>query len=560
MCRINRFFLTALQSILLFNSTKQSAAKLATTTFKVIGKAMKSPMFKTIGNTMKKPIVTRLGNTMKKSVSLFSRNKITVKSIASGLQNKSMKVVQNFGSKTVKKLGQEGIKNFKYAAPQVSKRGSQFARTQSTKNSQMKSASAQVQKTELGSLFNMVSKSKPMLPFLFAAGGFSRLAQANLVPMEGENMKTEQNNAMGGMALDSIKVEAKAADPSAVAPNAVDPNAAPAQAGDTDNVAGGLEKGITLDLNEELKNIEAKPLMEPEPKKEQAPEGTVVGNAPRLHPALHQDAQPTAEILQPSYAELTESGQAEMKEIVNKLVVKIRFSNGSKYEGETVDGKPVGQGKLRFMNGVEYTGTFAEGKFHGKGLQKMMNNNVYEGHFLFGKMTGRGSYTQANGTIYNGEFLDGKKHGKGILTEKKGTLYKGKFLHDSKNGYGEQFFNDGDSYKGYFRDDIFSGEGIMHVSKTDITTSGLWRNGQPIPEGGKPIGKDGLPIKRATQMLDDEGNLMENEDGLLVDTEGNPMKNQNPTGYVKVGEEEFNEEYDEREREYGHQRRHMQRY
>ena len=38
---------------------------------------------------------------------------------------------------------------------------------------------------EIGSLINMVSKSKPMLPLLFAAGGLNRLTAVNLVP-EGE--------------------------------------------------------------------------------------------------------------------------------------------------------------------------------------------------------------------------------------------------------------------------------------------------------------------------------------------------------------------------------------
>ena len=38
---------------------------------------------------------------------------------------------------------------------------------------------------EIGSLINMVSKSKPALPFLFAAGGLNRLTAVNLVP-EGE--------------------------------------------------------------------------------------------------------------------------------------------------------------------------------------------------------------------------------------------------------------------------------------------------------------------------------------------------------------------------------------
>lgn len=45
-------------------------------------------------------------------------------------------------------------------------------------------SAAQMRKKELGSLINMLSKSKPYLPFLFVAGGLTKLTRSNLASEE----------------------------------------------------------------------------------------------------------------------------------------------------------------------------------------------------------------------------------------------------------------------------------------------------------------------------------------------------------------------------------------
>ena len=80
---------------------------------KAIGKTIKSPMLNKISNAIKKPFIKKLGNTIKNSVSVVHRNKNTIKNVACSLQEKYLRSRHNFGSKSVKYLGEEVMKKFK---------------------------------------------------------------------------------------------------------------------------------------------------------------------------------------------------------------------------------------------------------------------------------------------------------------------------------------------------------------------------------------------------------------------------------------------------------------
>ena len=152
MCRINRFVITIIQFVLLVDSTKQSKVKQGIS------------ILKTIGSTIKKPISKTIGNTIKNSMGMFSQKTNNIKNIA---------------TKSVKYLREGAL--HKQKVPQGVRGGNKLLRTGSKKNTQMRSAE-QMRENGLRSLVNMVSKSKPQLPFLFAAGGFTKLSHFNLVP------------------------------------------------------------------------------------------------------------------------------------------------------------------------------------------------------------------------------------------------------------------------------------------------------------------------------------------------------------------------------------------
>ena len=149
--------------------------------------------FKAISNTIKKPVMKTIGNTIKKSVKIFNRKKNTVKNIAYGIGEKQLITKHNIGSRSVKYLGGEGIKKFKYIAPQTAREGKQNIQTRSAMQMSEKGIRPLIKRlsrltrgNELGSLINMVSKSKPQAPFLFT-GGLMSATQFNLVSSNDNN-------------------------------------------------------------------------------------------------------------------------------------------------------------------------------------------------------------------------------------------------------------------------------------------------------------------------------------------------------------------------------------
>ena len=206
MYKISISFFAIISFQLLFCGTKQSKVRQAIVAVKEIGKNIRSPLFKQIGNTIKKPIIKSFGNTIKNSVDVFHRNKNTIRNLACGLQEKYLKIRHKFGNKPVKYLGEEGIRKLKYITSYAVGGSKQLVRTNDKKSIYMRAAAQmsgkeviplvkrsaeQVKGKELGSLINMVSKSKPLLPLIFVAGGLNRVTQFNVNPMYDDNFDDE---------------------------------------------------------------------------------------------------------------------------------------------------------------------------------------------------------------------------------------------------------------------------------------------------------------------------------------------------------------------------------
>ena len=88
-------------------------------------------------------------------------------------------------------------------------------------------------------------------------------------------------------------------------------------------------------------------------------------------------------------------------------------SDGSKYTGSFVNGKPHGQGVLEYRNGDKYEGSFAEGLSHGYGAYFWSNGDVYEGEFSKGMKHGNGRIKYSEGEEYSGQFANDLPHGNG---------------------------------------------------------------------------------------------------------------------------------------------------
>ena len=111
------------------------------------------------------------------------------------------------------------------------------------------------------------------------------------------------------------------------------------------------------------------------------------------------------------------------------------FEDGTKFEGFYTDGQKK-YGTFLWNNGSKYQGQFLNGVFHGKGVYSWANNKTYNGNWANGKMNGKGKFSYPDGSYYEGEFINGKKCGFGLYKWENDKYYEGKWKNDKQNGFG----------------------------------------------------------------------------------------------------------------------------
>jgi hypothetical protein len=129
------------------------------------------------------------------------------------------------------------------------------------------------------------------------------------------------------------------------------------------------------------------------------------------------------------------------------------MSNGNKYIGEWVNGKPQGEGVYTWPDGSKYVGQWYEGKRHGCGVQTNPNKKVmYDA-------TWKDDMTHGEGVrkTYSGDFEDGKRHGSGTFTWPDSSKYVGQWRDNKRHGYG-----------------------VQTDSKAKVIYSGIWENDMQV--------------------------------------------------------------------------------
>jgi len=89
----------------------------------------------------------------------------------------------------------------------------------------------------------------------------------------------------------------------------------------------------------------------------------------------------------------------------------ITYADGTRYEGDFVNGKPQGKGTMTLPDGSRYEGDFVNDNLHGRGILTAPDGRKYEGDFVNGKRHGRGTYTCRNGKQFTGNFEKGNPVG-----------------------------------------------------------------------------------------------------------------------------------------------------
>lgn len=101
---------------------------------------------------------------------------------------------------------------------------------------------------------------------------------------------------------------------------------------------------------------------------------------------------------------------------------KLTYDSGDVFEGSwNKNGLKHGVGKLKFNDGTIYEGFFKDGLFNGLGTLILPDKSKYEGQFKNGKYNGYGTYTRADGMKFEGSFQDGRVNGNGKITYSDGT-------------------------------------------------------------------------------------------------------------------------------------------
>lgn len=99
---------------------------------------------------------------------------------------------------------------------------------------------------------------------------------------------------------------------------------------------------------------------------------------------------------------------------------------------------------------------------NGSGVYRFDDGSKYEGEFVNGRIGHKGIFYFANGDKYLGEWMDQMRHGEGKLIYATGDVYTGQFEENRFSGYGEITYIEGDVYKGMWEDNLPNGEGAMY--------------------------------------------------------------------------------------------------
>ncbi|BCU03105.1 morn repeat domain [Pandoravirus japonicus] len=168
--------------------------------------------------------------------------------------------------------------------------------------------------------------------------------------------------------------------------------------------------------------------------------------------------------------------------------------------GDLVDGEPCGYGlhanaalgRDRISSGTTAAGTLPTpvrregywrgGLMHGTGFAVRTDGSRYEGDWVDGKYHGYGILTDGSGCVfYRGRWQQGSAHGYGVRSDDR-CCFVGEWEHGLPNGYGTCADTKPDggnrgTYRGMFRDGTYSGYGIVEYNQGD-RYEGEWQDGR----------------------------------------------------------------------------------
>ncbi len=167
----------------------------------------------------------------------------------------------------------------------------------------------------------------------------------------------------------------------------------------------------------------------------------------------------------------------------------LEYVDGSKYEGNFVNGEMTGFGTWYFASGEKYVGMFRNNFCHGRGVHYkragdkvtgLWHNGAYIGH-LFNVdgsegcisgdcQAGEGVYIYKGGKAkYEGQFFAGKPTGHGVCHYSDGNWYEGTWAEGSFDGVGTMYMLDGKVIEGIWRAGTYQGKSYNQSMIQNVT-------------------------------------------------------------------------------------------
>lgn len=159
-----------------------------------------------------------------------------------------------------------------------------------------------------------------------------------------------------------------------------------------------------------------------------------------------------------------------------------KTADGARYEGQWDQGQRSGKGKYVDASGATYEGQWKEHDKSGKGVESYPDKARYEGDFLKGCKHGVGKYTTSTGATYEGQFVKDKYDGEGTYDFTSGRKYIGQWKRGQMEGHGKMVWANGVSYEGSYEQDVRHGEGIVKWPDGRVY-QGHWHKGRLVGSG-----------------------------------------------------------------------------
>ncbi|KAL4506775.1 hypothetical protein ABPG72_001196 [Tetrahymena utriculariae] len=157
-------------------------------------------------------------------------------------------------------------------------------------------------------------------------------------------------------------------------------------------------------------------------------------------------------------------------------VVIENYQNGSRYEGEKMNGLRHGQGRFYYQDGGLYDGEWKDNKMNGRGVLSYASGKIaYDGYWEDDKFHGFGALFNENPA----ELLNCFDYRDFDQVDEYWIKYDGEFKDDNKDGFGTLYLSNGERFEGSFKNDFVCGPGSFYKINGE-KVDGIWQNNKLI--------------------------------------------------------------------------------